>query len=377
MSKSNKKILFVFGTRPEAIKMAPLIKNLELKYKTIICVTAQHREMLDDVLNVFDIKPDYDLDLMKPGQDLYDVTSRVLTGIRDVLKKAKPDLVLIHGDTTTTLASAMSSFYHGCPVGHVEAGLRTYNLQSPYPEELNRQVVSKLTNFHFCPTKSNKNNLLKENIDEKKIAVTGNTVIDALLTSAKLLKGKSFEKELSSQLHFLEDHNKKMILVTGHRRENFGEGFKNICEGLLKIAQNYPEIEIVYPVHLNPNVVEPVNQYLKNQKNIKLINPQPYLNFIQLMMRSYLILTDSGGIQEEAPSLQKPVLVLRDTSERMEAINSGTVKIVGTDKDTIYKETKKLIDNKELYKAMINKDNPYGDGTASDKISDFLKKEFG
>lgn len=374
MKNTQKKIMFVFGTRPEAIKMAPLINELIYDYKTIICVTAQHREMLDDVLSTFDIKPDYDLNLMKPGQDLYDITSKVLMGIKDVLKAEKPDLLLVHGDTTTTFASSLAAFYFGCRVGHVEAGLRTHNLYSPYPEELNRQIVSKLTHFHFCPTINNMNNLLAEKIDENKIAVTGNTVIDALLYTAKELEGKEFSDKLLSQLTFLENKNRKMILVTGHRRENFGEGFKNICKGLLKIAQNYLDIEIVYPVHLNPNVADPVNKYLKNQKNIHLIQPQSYISFIQLMSRSFLILTDSGGIQEEAPSLGKPVLVMRDTSERMEAVDSGTVKLVGTDAEDIYKETANLIDFKDQYESMISKKNPYGDGTASIKIKQFIDK---
>ena len=375
MKSTQKKIMFVFGTRPEAIKMAPLINELIHDYKTVICVTAQHREMLDDVLNTFNLKPDYDLNLMKPGQDLYDITSKVLMGIKDVLKAEKPDLLLVHGDTTTTFASSLAAFYFGCRVGHVEAGLRTHNLYSPYPEELNRQIVSKLTHFHFCPTTNNMNNLLAEKIDKKNIAVTGNTVIDALLITAKLYEDKGFSEKLSNQLTFLGDKNRKMILVTGHRRENFGEGFNNICRGLLKLAQSYLDIEIVYPVHLNPNVVDPVNKYLKNQKNIHLIEPQSYVSFIQLMSRSFLILTDSGGIQEEAPSLGKPVLVMRDTSERMEAVDSGTVKLVGADAENIYKETANLINNTEQYQAMINKENPYGDGTASAKIKQFLDKE--
>ena len=366
MNLSKKKILFVFGTRPEAIKMAPLIKNLSDIFKTSVCVTAQHREMLDDVLETFDITPKYDLDLMKPGQDLFNITTEVLNGIKSVLEKENPDLLLVHGDTTTTFSSSLAAFYFGCPVGHIEAGLRTYNLYSPYPEELNRQIVTKLTKYHFCPTLENKQNLLSENIDERNIIVTGNTVIDALLVCAKSLENQDYTDELNNQLSFVNDNDKKIILVTGHRRENFGEGFKNICKGILKIAKHYPDIEIVYPVHM---------KYLRDQKNINLIKPQPYKEFVQLMMRSYLILTDSGGIQEEAPSLNKPVLVLRDTSERMEAVRSGAVKIVGTNSERIFNETKSLIDNVQLYSKMTNILNPYGNGTASDRIRAFLEKE--
>ena len=370
-----KKILIVFGTRPEAIKMAPLIKGLEDSFELVVCVTAQHREMLDDVLNIFDIKPDYDLDLMKPGQDLFDITSKVVTGMRDVLNEVMPDLVLVHGDTTTTFASSLAAFYSQCPVGHIEAGLRTFNINSPFPEELNRQIVTKLTNYHFCPTQSNKQNLIQELVNEDQIIITGNTVIDALMLCVNSLKGKDFDEELHNELNFINDQSRKMILITGHRRENFGEGFINICKGILKIAQSYPEIEIVYPVHLNPNVQEPVNKYLKNQDNVHLIKPQGYKNFVQLMMRSYIILTDSGGIQEEAPSLGKPVLVMRDTSERMEAVKSGTVKIVGTSSDDIFLETQKLIEDTNLYNKMKEIVNPYGDGTASLKIKEFLLKE--
>ncbi len=370
-----KKILIVFGTRPEAIKMAPLIKGLEDSFELVVCVTAQHREMLDDVLNIFDIKPDYDLDLMKPGQDLFDITSKVVTGMRDVLNEVMPDLVLVHGDTTTTFASSLAAFYSQCPVGHIEAGLRTFNINSPFPEELNRHIVTKLTNYHFCPTQSNKQNLIQELVNEDQIIITGNTVIDALMLCVNSLKGKDFDEELHNELNFINDQSRKMILITGHRRENFGEGFINICKGILKIAQSYPEIEIVYPVHLNPNVQEPVNKYLKNQDNVHLIKPQGYKNFVQLMMRSYIILTDSGGIQEEAPSLGKPVLVMRDTSERMEAVKSGTVKIVGTSSDDIFLETQKLIEDTNLYNKMKEIVNPYGDGTASLKIKEFLLKE--
>jgi len=370
-----KKILIVFGTRPEAIKMAPLIKSLEDSFELVICVTAQHREMLDDVLNIFDIKPDYDLDLMKPGQDLFDITSKVVTGMRDVLKEVMPDLVLVHGDTTTTFASSLAAFYSQCPVGHIEAGLRTFNINSPFPEELNRQIVTKLTSYHFCPTQSNKQNLIQELVNEDQIIVTGNTVIDALMLCVDSLKDKDFDEELHNELNFINDQSRKMILITGHRRENFGEGFINICKGILKIAQSYPDIEVVYPVHLNPNVQEPVNKYLKNQENVHLIKPQGYKNFVQLMMRSYIILTDSGGIQEEAPSLGKPVLVMRDTSERMEAVESGTVKIVGTSSDDIFLETQKLIEDTNLYNKMKGIINPYGDGTASLKIKQFLLKE--
>jgi UDP-N-acetylglucosamine 2-epimerase (non-hydrolysing) len=372
----NKKILIVFGTRPEAIKMAPLIKTLDDSFEVKVCVTAQHREMLDDVLKIFDIVPDYDLNLMKPGQDLYDITSSVITSMRDVITEVIPDLVLVHGDTTTTFASSLAAFYSNCPVGHIEAGLRTFNIHSPFPEELNRQIVTKLTNYHFCPTESNKQNLLQEGVKKDQIVVTGNTVIDALMLCVDSLKSKEFDDELSNQLNFIHDERKKMILVTGHRRENFGVGFINICKGILRIAESYPEIEIVYPVHLNPNVQEPVNKYLKKQSNVHLIKPQGYENFVQLMKRSYIILTDSGGIQEEAPSLGKPVLVLRDTSERMEAVKSGTVKIVGTNPDKIFLETQKLIEDENLYKKMREIINPYGDGTASLRIKQYLLKEF-
>lgn len=372
----NKKILIVFGTRPEAIKMAPLIKTLDDSFEVKVCVTAQHREMLDDVLKIFDIVPDYDLNLMKPGQDLYDITSSVITSMRDVITEVIPDLVLVHGDTTTTFASSLAAFYSNCPVGHIEAGLRTFNIHSPFPEELNRQIVTKLTTYHFCPTESNKQNLLQEGVKKDQIVVTGNTVIDALMLCVDSLKSKEFDDELSNQLNFIHDERKKMILVTGHRRENFGVGFINICKGILRIAENYPEIEIVYPVHLNPNVQEPVNKYLKKQSNVHLIKPQGYENFVQLMKRSYIILTDSGGIQEEAPSLGKPVLVLRDTSERMEAVKSGTVKIVGTNPDKIFLETQKLIEDENLYKKMREIINPYGDGTASLRIKQYLLKEF-
>ena len=372
----NKKILIVFGTRPEAIKMAPLIKTLDDSFEVKVCVTAQHREMLDDVLKIFDIVPDYDLNLMKPGQDLYDITSSVITSMRDVITEVIPDLVLVHGDTTTTFASSLAAFYSNCPVGHIEAGLRTFNIHSPFPEELNRQIVTKLTTYHFCPTESNKQNLLQEGVKKDQIVVTGNTVIDALMLCVDSLKSKEFDDELSNQLNFIHDERKKMILVTGHRRENFGVGFINICKGILRIAESYPEIEIVYPVHLNPNVQEPVNKYLKKQSNVHLIKPQGYENFVQLMKRSYIILTDSGGIQEEAPSLGKPVLVLRDTSERMEAVKSGTVKIVGTNPDKIFLETQKLIEDENLYKKMREIINPYGDGTASLRIKQYLLKEF-
>ena len=355
--------------------MAPLIKSLEDSFELVVCVTAQHREMLDDVLNIFDIKPDYDLDLMKPGQDLFDITSKVITGMRDVLKEVMPDLVLVHGDTTTTFASSLAAFYSQCPVGHIEAGLRTFNINSPFPEELNRQIVTKLTSYHFCPTQSNKQNLIQELVNEDQIIITGNTVIDALMLCVDSLKDKDFDEELRNELNFINDQSRKMILITGHRRENFGEGFINICKGILKIAQSYPDIEVVYPVHLNPNVQEPVNKYLKNQENVHLIKPQGYKNFVQLMMRSYIILTDSGGIQEEAPSLGKPVLVMRDTSERMEAVESGTVKIVGTSSDDIFLETQKLIEDTNLYNKMKGIINPYGDGTASLKIKQFLLKE--
>ena len=338
-----KKVLLVFGTRPEAIKMAPLVKAFE-KEKNIIskvCVTAQHREMLDQVLDMFDIKPDYDLNIMKAGQDLFDVTTNVLLGLKDVLNDFNPDVVLVHGDTTTTSASSLAAFYSKIKVGHVEAGLRTGDIYSPWPEEANRQITGVLANYHFAPTTTSENNLLKENKNPNDIIVTGNTVIDALfLALDKIEKNTNLKSKIVDSINSqykLQD-NKKIILVTGHRRENFGQGFVNICEALKTLALNNPEIDIVYPVHLNPNVQKPVNEILSNTPNVYLIEPLQYEQFIYMMNKSYFIITDSGGVQEEAPSLGKPVLVMRDTTERPEAVDAGTVKLVGTNKEVIIKE---------------------------------------
>jgi len=374
-----KKVLLVFGTRPEAIKMAPLVKAFQADsyFETKVCVTAQHREMLDQVLDIFDIKPEYDLNLMKPGQDLYDITSNVLLGMKDVLNDFKPDVVLVHGDTTTTSATSLAAFYNQVKIGHVEAGLRTGNLQSPWPEEANRQTTGVLANYHFSPTTTSQENLLKENKDSKNILVTGNTVIDALFLALEKIKAdKELEKQILSQIKALNysiENDKKIILVTGHRRENHGQGFINICEALKEIAEKNPEFDIVYPVHLNPNVQKPVKEILSNIKNIYLIKPLQYEQFIYLMDKSYFIITDSGGVQEEAPSLGKPVLVMRDTTERPEALEAGTVKLVGTNKEKIIKEAKKLINDKTAYKEMSLAHNPYGNGKACEKIVNFLK----
>lgn len=374
-----KKVLLVFGTRPEAIKMAPLVKAFEKEasIETKVCVTAQHREMLDQVLDMFDIKPDFDLNIMKSGQDLYDITSKVLLGLRDIFEEFKPDIVLVHGDTTTTSSASLASFYNKIKVGHVEAGLRTLDLYSPWPEEANRQITGVLANYHFAPTTTSANNLLKENKNPTDIVVTGNTVIDALfLALDKIekndeLKSKIIES-INSQYELKDD--KKIILVTGHRRENFGEGFINICEALKTIATNNPDIDIVYPVHLNPNVQKPVKEILSDTSNVYLINPLQYEEFIFLMNKSYFIITDSGGVQEEAPSLGKPVLVMRDTTERPEALEAGTVKLVGTSKETIIKEAQKLLDDANEYNTMSKAHNPYGDGKACERIVNFIKE---
>ncbi|MBD3796823.1 MAG: UDP-N-acetylglucosamine 2-epimerase (non-hydrolyzing) [Campylobacterales bacterium] len=374
-----RKILIVFGTRPEAIKMAPLVKAFEKESDIIsrVCVTAQHREMLDQVLELFDIKPDYDLNLMKPGQDLYDITSNVLLGMKSVLHDFKPDIVLVHGDTTTTSAASLAAFYQQIKVGHVEAGLRTYDIYSPFPEEVNRQITGVLASYHFAPTTTSRDNLLRENKDEKNIIITGNTVIDALfLALGKIKHDKDLESTIKNQISNLNyeiKDDKKIILVTGHRRENHGQGFINICEALKTIALNNPEIDIVYPVHLNPNVQKPVKEMLSNISNVYLIEPLQYEQFIYLMDKSYFIITDSGGVQEEAPSLGKPVLVMRDTTERPEAVEAGTVKLVGTDTATIIKEAQKLLDDKIEYEKMSKAHNPYGDGKACRKIVDFIK----
>jgi len=374
------KVMFVFGTRPEAIKMAPLIKAFkeEKIFEIRVCVTAQHRQMLDQVLDIFDIEPDYDLDIMKPSQDLFDVTANVLLGMRKVLTDFNPDIILVHGDTTTTSATSLAAFYHKIKVGHIEAGLRTGNIYSPWPEEANRQITSVLANYHFAPTITSQKNLLKENKDKESILVTGNTVIDALfIVLDKIEKDEELKSRIvasiSSQYNF--KHDKKIILVTGHRRENFGDGLISICEALKIIAENNPDVDIVYPVHLNPNVQKPVRRMLSDVKNIYLIEPLSYENFIYMMSISYFIITDSGGVQEEAPSLGKPVLVMRDATERPEAVEAGTVKIVGTDSRVIIDESQKLLDNLDEYNKMSRAHNPYGDGSASKKIVNFFKTQ--
>ncbi len=372
------RVLLVFGTRPEAIKMAPLVKVLEetAGIESKVCVTAQHREMLDQVLDMFDIKPDYDLNIMKPGQDLFDVTTNVLNGIKPVLKEFKPDIVLVHGDTTTTSATSLAAFYEKIAVGHVEAGLRTGDIYSPWPEEANRQITGVLATYHFAPTATSRNNLVRENKNIDDIIITGNTVIDALFLALDKIENNS---ELKNSIieniskYYKFDENKKIILVTGHRRENFGQGFINICEALKTLALNNPDVDIIYPVHLNPNVQKPVNEILSDVKNVYLIEPLQYENFIYLMNKAYFIITDSGGIQEEAPSLGKPVLVMRDTTERPEAVEAGTVKLVGTDSSKIIHEAQKLLDDKDEYEKMSKAHNPYGDGKACQRIVDFIK----
>ena len=366
------KVLTLFGTRPEAIKMAPLIKAFQKhpnQFDTKVCVTAQHREMLDQVLSFFDITPHYDLDLMKPGQNLYDLTADIITNLKPVLEDFQPDYVFVHGDTTTTMAGSIASFYSGAKVCHVEAGLRTHNKLSPFPEEINRQIAGRVCDYHFAPTDTSKQNLLQENIKESTILVTGNTVIDALLESVKRVKKKpSFNIQELSKI--LKD--KEMILVTGHRRENHGDGFVRICEALKMIAQDCPNRLIVYPVHLNPQVQEPVKRILKDVDNVILIDPLAYPDFIWMMNRAKIIITDSGGVQEEAPSLGKPVLVMRDTTERPEAVDAGTVILVGTDKEKIVKEALDLLNNEERFDAMSTLHNPYGDGNASERIVDYI-----
>ena len=369
-----KKILTVFGTRPEAIKMAPLVHALtaDNRFDSKVCVTAQHREMLDQVLGLFEIEPDFDLNIMKPGQTLNDVTTSILVGLKPVLESLKPDVVLVHGDTATTFAAALAAYYQQIKVGHVEAGLRTGNIYSPWPEEANRKLTSAITNYHFAPTAGSKENLLKEGIVESNITVTGNTVIDALFWVRKKLKeDKSLAVSLAANFDFL-DPDKKLILVTGHRRESFGGGFARICEALRQTAVMYPQVQILYPVHLNPNVQEPVNRLLNGLDNIFLIAPQQYLPFCYLMDRAFIILTDSGGIQEEAPSLGKPVLVMRDTTERPEAVDAGTVRLVGTDTALIASQIGILLTGDGAYKDMSLAHNPYGDGNAAQRIVSFL-----
>ena len=372
-----KKVLCVFGTRPEAIKMAPLVKALELddRFDAKVCVTAQHREMLDQVLELFDIKPDYDLDLMKHKQTLNDVTSKILLQMKAVLTEFKPDVVLVHGDTATTFATSLAAYYEQIAVGHVEAGLRTGNIYSPWPEEANRKLTGAITTYHFAPTQESAQNLLNENYLESAITVTGNTVIDALLLVRDKLQSDTNTKQLMKDKFSFLDETKKLILVTGHRRENFGQGFENICQALANTAKKHPNVEILYPVHLNPAVQEPVNRLLTGIDNIRLIEPQQYLEFVYLMDRSNIILTDSGGIQEEAPSLGKPVLVMRDTTERPEAVAAGTVKLVGTNVDIICSELDSLLTDEAAYKAMSFAHNPYGDGKACERIANELAKQ--
>lgn len=371
-----RRILLVFGTRPEAIKMVPLALKLQednQHFEVKVCVTGQHRQMLDQVLQLFDLKPDFDLNLMKPGQTLSDVTSGVLKGLEQVFETWMPDVVLVHGDTATTFATSLAAYYHKIKVGHVEAGLRTGDLYSPWPEEANRKLTGVLANYHFAPTQSSYNNLIKENVNPANIVVTGNTVIDALLqVKQKIEQDQTLVEQFQQQFSFL-DVDKKLILVTGHRRENFGQGFLNICQALANLAKKYPDIQIVYPVHLNPNVQEPVNALLAGIDNIYLIAPQDYLPFVYLMNCSYLILTDSGGIQEEAPSLGKPVLVMRETTERPEAVEAGTVRLVGTDVDAIETTVSYLLENLKAYSIMSEAHNPYGNGTACQQIVDFIK----
>lgn len=383
-----KKIMLVFGTRPEAIKMAPLVKEFQQRpdeFQTIVCVTGQHREMLDQVLHIFEITPDYDLNIMKQGQDLYDVTARVLLGMRDVLKEARPDVVLVHGDTTTSTAAALAAFYQQIPVGHVEAGLRTHNIYSPWPEEMNRQLTGRMATYHFAPTPLSRQNLLSEGVQESHITVTGNTVIDALyMVVDKIKRDKVLDTELENLLkqsgydvNRLND-GKKLVLITGHRRENFGDGFISMCRAIKALTEKYPEVDFVYPMHLNPNVRKPIHEVfgedLSGLGNMFFIEPLEYLSFVYLMEKSTIVLTDSGGIQEEAPGLGKPVLVMRDTTERPEALEAGTVKLVGTDYGKIVGEVSALIDDQVYYDRMSKAVNPYGDGKACQRITDRLMR---
>ena len=380
-----KKVLLVFGTRPEAIKMAPLvhaIKKYPDRFETLVCVTGQHREMLDQVLELFQIVPDYDLNIMKPNQDLYDVTSRVLLGLRDVLKVVKPGVVFVHGDTTTSMAAALAAFYQQIPVAHVEAGLRTNNIYSPWPEEMNRSITGRIASYNFAPTSCSKNNLLKENVEEKSILVTGNTVIDALHWVVNKIESdfqlqENIKAEIGSMGYDTRrlEAGQRLVLITGHRRENFGDGFLNICHAIASLAEKYPNVDFVYPMHLNPNVRKPVMEILSSgQPNVFLIEPLRYLQFVFLMEKSYLVLTDSGGVQEEAPGLGKPVLVMRDTTERPEAVEAGTVMLVGADKERIENGVTALLDDNAMYEKMSKAINPYGDGLACKRIVDFLLK---
>lgn len=382
-----KKIMLVFGTRPEAIKMAPLVKAFQAKndeFETIVCVTGQHREMLDQVLHLFDIKPDFDLNIMKQGQDLYDITSRVLLGMRDVFKVCKPDILFVHGDTTTSTAAALAGFYQQIPVAHVEAGLRTNDIYSPWPEEMNRQITGRIATYNLSPTQLSRQNLLKENVDENKITVTGNTVIDALhWVTAKIKSDKNLDDNLSLDLKSKGYDTKRLVghrhlvLITGHRRENFGDGFLHICHAIQDLAKKFPEVDFVYPMHLNPNVRKPIHQVfgedLNNLGNIFFIEPLEYLPFVFLMEKSDIVLTDSGGIQEEAPGLGKPVLVMRNTTERPEAVDAGTVKLVGTDYDAIVDNVSKLLTDRNLYNKMSKATNPYGDGKACERIIRYIE----
>lgn len=382
-----KTIMPVFGTRPEAIKMAPLVKELEKypdDFKTVVCVTGQHREMLDQVLEIFDIHPDYDLNIMKQGQDLYEVTAKVLLGMRDVFREIRPDIVLVHGDTTTSTAAALAAFYQQIPVGHVEAGLRTHNIYSPWPEEMNRQITGRIAAYDFCPTMLSKSNLLVEGVDETKITVTGNTVIDALYWVVRKIKSdKTLDSRLENELRTFGydvtrlQKGKRLVLITGHRRENFGDGFLHICRAIQALNRKYPDVDFVYPMHLNPNVRRPIHEVfgkdLNHSDNMFFIEPLEYLSFVYLMEKSHIVLTDSGGIQEEAPGLGKPVLVMRDTTERPEALDAGTVKLVGTDYNKIVTEVSALLDDTESYDLMSKAVNPYGDGKACERIVEALR----
>ena len=374
-----KRVAVVFGTRPEAIKMAPLVKKLQEypeQFQTIVCVTGQHREMLDQVLRLFDITPEYDLNIMKPNQDLYDITSRILLGMRDVLKEVKPDIVLVHGDTTTSMAAALAAFYQQIPVGHVEAGLRTGNIYSPWPEEMNRLITGRITTHHFSPTPLAKENLLREHVNESQIIVTGNTVIDALqMVVKRLAEDKALANDVATKINQMGydvkrlEGNRRMVLITGHRRENFGEGFLNICHAIKNLSEKYPNVDFVYPMHLNPNVRKPVLEILgEGADNVFLIEPLDYLPFVYMMQHSTLILTDSGGVQEEAPGLGKPVLVMRDTTERPEAVEAGTVLLVGTNREKIEQGVSMLLDDADCYRRMSEAVNPYGDGLACERI---------
>lgn len=385
-----KKVMLVFGTRPEAIKMAPLVKEFQKypdKFQTIVTVTGQHREMLDQVLNLFDITPEFDLNIMKQGQDLYDITSRVLLGMRDVLTNVKPDIIFVHGDTTTSTATALAAFYQQIPVAHIEAGLRTHNIYSPWPEEMNRQLTGRMTTYHFAPTPLSKKNLLLEDVKEEDIYVTGNTVIDALFMVVDKINDKKSDlrEDIVKKLNnfglperITNSSDSKFVLITGHRRENFGEGFLHICKAIKTLSEKYPEVDFIYPMHLNPNVRKPIKEVFgdkieSHDTNMFFIEPLDYLPFVYLMEKSTLVLTDSGGIQEEAPGLGKPVLVMRDTTERPEALEAGTVKLVGTSYDNIVNEVSKLLENKLYYNSMAQATNPYGDGKACERIIEYLK----